>query len=87
MKRRLLSSIFPEKITFSENTFRTPRLDEALAILASKHGLPQTIGQKKTADVGGLSLRASPDRQISNILLIKLLELGSIYEATGQSVA
>ncbi len=37
VKRKILSSIYPEKLIFSKKSFRTPKLNPALEIMLNKH--------------------------------------------------
>ena len=59
-KRKMIGSIFPEKLIFDHHTYRTPQINEVLEILTSNITKLGEIKKEKAAISRSLSYRASP---------------------------
>jgi site-specific DNA recombinase len=60
VKSKIVSSIFPEKLIFTEKKYRTPKINEVLALITSNinHlGIPK---KQKAAKIDSLHHMASP---------------------------
>ena len=60
IKRKITGSIFPENLTFLENSYRTAFLDELIAAILSKHSGFQLLEIKNPAISDGKSNMAPP---------------------------
>ncbi|WP_374957628.1 hypothetical protein [Gilvibacter sp.] len=60
IKRKITGSIFPENLTFLENSYRTAFPDELIAAILSKHSGFQFLEIKNPAISGGKSNMAPP---------------------------
>lgn len=78
LKRELVGSMFPEKLTFSESGFRTPRVNEAAeALSALGAGLEaKKIGQLES--FSELSYQVAPLVRFSNLFLHDLRKLAAL---------
>ena len=56
-KQQIFGSIFPEKLIFSENTYRTAEPNEVLTFL---YDVNKDFGKRKAAKNGSLSYRVTP---------------------------
>ncbi len=60
VKQRIIGSMFPEKLYFKDNQYRTTKINEAVELFSLKHkGLGQKKGGKKT-ELSVSSLRVVP---------------------------
>jgi site-specific DNA recombinase len=74
-KRELIGSIFPEKLEFSGESYRTTRLNEAVKLIYSMGQAFGKIKMGQKEDISRLSQKVNPLVQNSNHLLedLKLL--------------
>jgi site-specific DNA recombinase len=47
IKQRIICSIFPEKLIFENNTFRTPRINRAVELICNKQAACERTKKKK----------------------------------------
>ena len=75
VKQKIIGSVFPEKLNFKDNQYRTTKLNEAVEILCkTDKGLGQKKGGKKT-ELSVSSLRVESTDKISNRLYIGIERL------------
>ena len=60
VKKFIVGSIFPEKLYYSENNYRTTKMNEVLALIGRTDMVSEKIGNKKATDYRGLSTEAPP---------------------------
>ena len=61
-RKFIVSSIFPEKLYYSQKNYRTTRLNEVLALICSTDKALQILENKKALKNQGLSCMAPPAR-------------------------
>ncbi len=84
VKQKIIGSVFPEKLNFKDNQYRTTKLNEAVEILCkTDKGLGQKKGGKKT-DFSVSSLRVDSTGETTNFDpedLDKIFEFMGMIEA------
>lgn len=60
IKKKIIGSIFPEKLVFSKNKYRTEYLNEFIAIILSKHKPFRLLKIKTPYQNGKVSTKAPP---------------------------
>jgi len=58
IQQKILSSIFPEKLTFSEKKYRTTKMNEVIASLFNNNKGFRECEKDKSHQLGGLSTDA-----------------------------
>jgi site-specific DNA recombinase len=80
-KREIISSIYPENLTFDGSEYRTFHLNEALRLICSVDKGFREIKKEKISDFSQMSARVSPNIQISNYFLEDLKRLADLFRA------
>ncbi len=68
-KQAMLSSIFPEKLIFSENSYRTPQPNELIDLFGNVTKAFRDSEKKKAAKNSGLFHKVDPTDEKSNSLI------------------
>ena len=60
VKRKLIGSIFPEKLVYEDNNYRTTQINEVLSLLTNNINDLGVVEKEKAVQNNGLSYKASP---------------------------
>ena len=74
-KQKIICSIFPEKLIFSENSYRTAKPNEIISLL---HYVNKGFKKEIATENGGYSYRVVPANEISNSLIQDLQILSKL---------
>lgn len=66
IKKKIIGSIFPEKLIFSKNSYRTAFIDEFISLILSKHKPFRLLKIKTPRQNGEESKKAPPTDKKSN---------------------
>lgn len=80
-KRELIGSMFPEKLVFDENGFRTARVNEFVAAMFNMGAAFSKIKMGQESDFSNLSQYVAPLVHFSNHFLHDLKKLSQLFKA------
>lgn len=85
VKHKIIGSIYPNKLIFNENNYRTEKENCIISLICSDSIKYNRVGKKKATQMNGLSCLAPPDVLFSNqfkLDLQKIYDLSSFIDVT-----